>query len=260
MKKIFLGLWIVLFTVSLGISTSAEEVTANYVDPVTGMEFVFVYGGCFRMGDVFGSGEDDEKPVHEVCVSDFFIGKYEVTQAQWEQIMGNNPSSNKGCGKDCPVESVSYNMVQEYIKKLNSMTGKRYRLPTEAEWEYVARSGGRDEKWAGTNVEEEVKEYAWYSENAETVIHKVGLKKPNGLGIYDMSGNVIEWCLDGYQNDFYKHSQQKNPLAFSSNKKYVLRGGCYYDYKNDIRTMKRFSDYADVVDNGFGFRLVLPAK
>ena len=109
---------------------------------------VFVNGGCFDMGDTFGDGEADEQPVHNVCVDDFYMGKYEVTQKEWVSVMGDNPSKFKGCDT-CPVETVSWDDVQEYIRKLNSKRGQRYRLPTEAEWEYAARSGGRREKFAG---------------------------------------------------------------------------------------------------------------
>jgi formylglycine-generating enzyme required for sulfatase activity len=112
------------------------------------MPFVFVKGGCYQMGDTFGDGKSDEKPVHDVCVSDFYMGKYEVTQGQWKRIMGNNPSSFSGCGDNCPVENVSWKDVQDFISRLNRQSGKRYRLPTEAEWEYAARSGGKREKWA----------------------------------------------------------------------------------------------------------------
>lgn len=114
-----------------------------FTDPVTGMEFVFIKGGCFEMRDPFGDGDKDEKPVHQVCVDDFYLGKYEVTQGQWEKVMGNNPSYFKNCGGNCPVERVSWNDVQEFISRLNQRSGKRYRLPMEAEWEYAARSGGR---------------------------------------------------------------------------------------------------------------------
>ena len=115
-----------------------------FKDSVTDMEFVYVDGGCFQMGDVFGDGEaSDEKPVHEVCVDDFYIGKYEVTQGQWKAIMGDNPSKFDDCGDNCPVENVSWNDIQGFITKLNQQTGKNYRLPTEAEWEYAAKAEER---------------------------------------------------------------------------------------------------------------------
>lgn len=138
-------------------------------DPTTGMEFVYVDGGCYQMGDTFGDGESNEKPVHEVCVDDFYIGKYEVTQGQWKAIMrdnplGDNPSKFDECGDNCPVESVSWNDAQAFINKLNNKTGKNYRLPTEAEWEYAAKSGGKSEKYSGGN---DVDSVAWYKDNSE---------------------------------------------------------------------------------------------
>ena len=117
------------------------------------------------MGDTFGDGDADEKPVHEVCVDDFYLGKYEVTQGQWEKVMGNNPSCFKG--RDNPVEMVSWNDVQQFIDRLNSQSDRKYRLPTEAEWEYAARSGGKREKYSGTSQEGELDQYAWYDKNSE---------------------------------------------------------------------------------------------
>lgn len=148
-KKIW---WNVLQDFPRGVAGDVEwEVVAGvkkFKDPVTGMEFVFIKGGCFDMGDTFGDGRADEKPVHEVCVGDFYIGIYEVTQAQWEKVMGNNPSKFKG-GGNYPVERVSWNDIQDFIERLNRQGGKRYRLPTEAEWEYAARSGGKKRNMRG---------------------------------------------------------------------------------------------------------------
>lgn len=130
-------------------ATAARPAAATisyFKDPTTGMEFVPVKGGCFQMGETVST------PVHEVCIGDFAIGKFETTQSQWKQIMGSNPSNFSSCGDTCPVENVSWNEVQEFIKKLNGLSAKQYRLPTEAEWEYAARSGGKKEKYAGTSV------------------------------------------------------------------------------------------------------------
>ncbi|MDP2279759.1 MAG: SUMF1/EgtB/PvdO family nonheme iron enzyme, partial [Nitrospirota bacterium] len=193
--------------------------SGKIIDPATGMEIVFVKGGCFQMGDTFGDGESDEKPVHEVCVDDYYIGKYEVTQGQWKAIMGNNPSHFKDCGDNCPVEQVSWNDVQEFIQKLNEKNnppsppftkgGKGgFRLPTEAEWEYAARSGGKSERYSGGN---DIDSVAWYNKNSGGKTHPVGTKQPNGLGIYDMSGNVWEWVNDWYDEFYYKNSPKNNP-------------------------------------------------
>ena len=157
-------------------------------------EMIFVQGGTFTMGCTSEQGEvcwDHEKPAHQVTLSDFYIGKYEVTQEQWRAVMGNNPSHFTG-DEHLPVENVLFNEVQEFITILNSLTGKKYRLPTEAEWEYAAR-GGRNSlgfMYSGSNT---VGNVAWYSGNSNEKTHPVGTKTPNELGIYDMSGNVMEW-------------------------------------------------------------------
>jgi formylglycine-generating enzyme required for sulfatase activity len=227
-------------------------------DSVTGMEFVSVKGGCYQMGSTTGGTE--EKPVHQVCLSDFHMGKYEVTQGQWEKVMGSNPSHFKQCGPECPVETVFWNDAQEFIKKLNSGSGKQYRLPTEAEWEYAARSGGKDEKWAGTSDETILGKYAWYDNNSGKTTHKAGLKKANGLGLHDMSGNVWEWCQDWYSDSYYDDSPKNNPSGPANGELRVMRGGSWNSYGSVARAA--FRGRFDPGGRSFnvGFRLVLPAK
>ena len=198
---------------------------------------VFVKGGCFDMGDIFDTGTSDEKPVHTVCIGDFYLGKTEVTQKQWEDVVGKNPSKFQ-CG-DCPVEKVSWNNVQDFIKKLNEKTGMNYRLPTEAEWEYAARSGGWKEQWAGTNDEEKIGEYTWYGFTAEGVTHAVGGKTPNGIGLYDMMGNVWEWCSDWYDKKYYEYSPSKDPQGPSEGSNRVIRGGGWRSRDKGLRTTDR---------------------
>ncbi len=166
----------------------------KFTEPVTGMEFVWVPGGCFQMGS--DNGDNDEKPVRKVSVDGFWLGKYEVTQGQWQKIMGSNPSYFKN-GNDYPVEKVSWHDCQEFIRNLNSKSDRHFRLTTEAEWEYAARSGGQDEKYAGGN---DVEGVAWYAGNSGSSTHPVGRKAANGLGLYDMSGNVWEWCADWHSD------------------------------------------------------------
>jgi formylglycine-generating enzyme required for sulfatase activity len=216
-----------------------------------GIEMVYVKGGTFQMGS--NDGESDEKPKHSVTLSDFYIGKYEVTQKQWREIMGNNPSNFKNCD-NCPVENVSWNDVQEFIKKLNQKTGKNYRLPTEAEWEYAARGGAqsRGYKYAGSN---NIGEVAWYGDNSSGKTHSVGGKKPNELGIYDMSGNVWEWCNDWYGN--YSAGSQRNPQGSSSGASRVLRGGSWNLSAGDCRVSNRGIDNPDGRILGDGFRLAV---
>ena len=197
-------------------------------------------------------GADNEKPVHSVTLDDFYIGKYEVTQAQWRAVMGSNPSHFKG--DNLPVEMVSWDDVQEFIKKLNSTTGKTYRLPTEAEWEYAARGGDKSKgyKYSGSDKIEDV---AWYIGNSGRKTHPVGTKKPNELDIYDMSGNVWEWCQDWFGS--YSISPQKNPQGPSSGYYCVLRGGSWNNFSSFSRSASRLDSYTGFRKDFFGFRLVL---
>jgi sulfatase modifying factor 1 len=230
----------------------------TYRDSVTGMEFVLVKGGCFQMGDE--DGDREEKPVHEVCVDDFYIARYEVTQAQWKAINGRNPSKYKKSDQN-PVEDLSWKDAQDFIKDLNQKSGRTFRLPTEAEWEYAARSGGRKEKWAGTNTESELGNYAWYNDNAGREEHRpVGQKRPNAFGLYDMTGNVAEWVADKYDNSYYKESPRNNPGGPDRRGDRVFRGGSYKDRAKDARTSKRDKKSDSRSDSTIGFRLALSAR
>jgi formylglycine-generating enzyme required for sulfatase activity len=220
------------------------------------LEFVPVKGGCFNMGDTFGDGGGDEQPVHRVCVNDYAIGKFEVTQAQWEAVMGSNPSTFPQCGRNCPVESVSWNAVQEFISTLNALTGGNYRLPTEAEWEYSARSGGRKEKFSGTSKEEELGDYAWFGGNSDSQTHPVGQKKPNSLGIFDMSGNVWEWVEDIYSDTAYCSHDKDNPILIEGGANRVNRGGSWSFEASSLRTALRSYVYPGISSYYVGFRLV----
>ena len=224
----------------------------TWKESLTGMQFVWVPGGCFQMGS--NEGDDDEKPVHEVCVDGFWIGKYEVTQDQWKRIMGNNPSHFKK-GDDYPVEQVSWEDVQEFIKVLNRKTHLQFRLPTEAEWEYAARSGGKQERYAGGN---DVDHVAWYDGNSSDHTHRVGTKAPNGLGIYDMSGNVWEWCQDWYGEDYYGRSPRQNPQGPSSGSHRVNRGGSWNSIPWFVRASYRYRYRPGNRDCDLGFRLAFP--
>jgi formylglycine-generating enzyme required for sulfatase activity len=220
-------------------------------------EMVFVKGGCFEMGDTFDEGEDDENPVHEICVNDFYIGKYEVTQTEWSKIMRRSQSDVNG-SDNYPVENVSWEDIHNYIMKLNEKTGKKYRLPTEAEWEYAARSGGKKERWAGTSDVSELKDYAWYEDNSDRIVHPVGQKKPNVLGIHDMCGNVWEWVFDNYDGQYYESCPKDNPNGPLYGFYRVLRGGSWLDTPMDVRTADRGRCIPIDWFQNEGFRLVLP--
>ena len=188
------------------------------------LQMVYVEGGTFRMGDTFEQdidASDDEYPVHSVTLSGYYIGKTEVTQALWKAVMGSNPSGFKG--DNLPVECVSWDDCQVFIRKLNSLTGQNFRLPTEAEWEFACRGGNnsRGYKYSGSNYIDNV---AWYEDNSGEKTHPVATKLPNELGIYDMTGNVLEWCSDWYGD--YSSGAQTNPKGPDSGSDRVCRGGC----------------------------------
>ena len=234
---------------------NAEE---QYTDPDPAIEVVLVKGGVFDMGDIFGDGDDNEKPVHSVTVNDFYLGKYEITQGQWESIMGSNPSYVRK-GNDYPVENISWYNVREFIQKLNRKTGKSYRLPTEAEWEYAARSGGKRERYAGTNDKPD--DYGWCNINIGVgTTHSVGRKKPNSLDLYDMSGNVWEWCQDWYDENYYKNSPEDNPRGPSSGDQRVLRGGCWFDKPRFVRAAFRLWSDPGYRSDFYGFRIALSGR
>lgn len=249
-------------TSNVPMASSAASVPSSITDKPTGMELVLVKGGCYQMGDTAGDGDKDEKPAHEVCVKDFYLGKYEVTQQQWQDVMGDNPAEFKECGPDCPVEFVSWEMIQEFIGRLNSLGKNTYRLPTEAEWEYAARSGGKTEKWAGTSDEAMLEEYAWFGKNSERTTHKVGLKRPNGLGLYDMTGNVREWCQDWYDENYYGKKGPKNdPVGGEDTEgRRTLRGGDWEREAKNMRNSTRNGNATDLRTSLYGFRLLLPVK
>jgi formylglycine-generating enzyme required for sulfatase activity len=217
--------------------------------------------GC--TGEQRGDCYDWEKPSHQVTVSDFYIGKYEVTQKEWREVMGSDPQELrfKGCD-NCPVERVSWEDIQQFLAKLNAKTGKVYRLPTEAEWEYAARGGssGRGYKYSGSNNLDEV---AWHYGNSGSKTHPVGQKKVNELGLCDMSGNVWEWCADWYGD--YSSGAQTNPKGPSSGGDLVFRGGSWSVFRRVLRGGSWFSDGCRVSfrrddtpsnrDDGNGFRV-----
>ncbi|MEO5684429.1 MAG: SUMF1/EgtB/PvdO family nonheme iron enzyme [Chitinophagaceae bacterium] len=197
-------------------SENATAVTGNINEP----DMVTVQGGRFAMG---GNKNNNEKPIHNVTLSSFKIAKYETTVAQWQKVMGSNPLGRKDC-MDCPATGAGWDDVQTFIKKLNTLSGKNYRLPTEAEWEYAARGGTKSKKfeYAGSN---DINAVAWTSLDSASNAHPVGQKKANALGLYDMSGNVYEWCEDWYDENYYGKSPANDPKGAATGEYHVSRGG-----------------------------------
>ena len=233
------------------------------VEIADGLEYslVPVEGSTFWMGSA--NGDSDEKPRHRVTVDNFFIGEFEVTQQLWEQVMYTNPS--RFVASNHPVENVSWNDCQEFIKRMNrrrieinlgEYSSWRFRLPTEAEWEYAARGGNktRGYKYAGSN---DIGSVAWYRDNSGDQTLDVGSKTPNELGLYDMSGNVWEWCFDWCDESYYKNSPQSNPRGPSSGSFRVLRGGGWESNASNCRVAYRDSRTSNFRDGSRGLRLVL---
>ena len=234
--------------------TKSDNITIPVKDGIS-IDMVRVEAGTFTMGATaeMENPSEDEKPPHQVTLTnDYYIGKYEVTQALWQAVIGNNPSHFKN--NNLPVENVSWNDCQEFLSKLNIITGKTFRLPTEAEWEYAARGGkkGRGYQYSGSN---KLSDVAWYYKNSKKNTHPVGLKQANELGIYDMSGNVWEWCQDWY--DKYSSSSQINPIGTTSGFCRVFRGGCWNTGDRFCRSSLRYINTPDYRDNILGLRVVL---
>ena len=230
--------------VNLIINGGGESEFKNQTFTVNGVSFemIAVEGGTFTMGATDEQASDaysDEKPTHQVTLSSYYIGKTEVTQELWQAVMGSNPSGFSGA--NLPVEKVSWEDCQIFIAILNELTGKYFRLPTEAEWEYAARGGSKSQgyKYSGSNTVDDV---AWYPSNSSSKTHPVATKAPNELGIYDMSGNVLEWCSDWYSSSYYSSSSQYNPTGPASGSYRVFRGGSWDYHAGYCRVS--FRDYS----------------
>ena len=206
------------------------------------------------MGDVFEEGLENESPVHNVRMDGFYLGRFPVTQAQWERLMPYNPSRFNG--RDRPVEQVTWESVEQFITRLSEANQGRYgfHLPTEAQWEYAARSGGELQRYAGGN---QVAAVAWCDETSDGKTHPVGQKAPNHLGLYDMSGNVLEWCQDTYGADAYKEHTSENPFHAEEGRERVIRGGSWSLDAWSARCTRRGGFPMDYLGPGLGFRLVL---
>ncbi|MEZ4825770.1 MAG: SUMF1/EgtB/PvdO family nonheme iron enzyme [Bacteroidia bacterium] len=221
-------------------------------------EMIFVEGGEFDMGGNDVDAQSDAKPVHKVRVSSFYIGRYPVTQALWETVMWANPSHFKV--ESHPVEQVSWSDTQIFLQKLNIQTGKTYRLPSEAEWEFAARGGiySQGYLYAGSD---KLKEVGWYDENSKQRTHPVGQKMPNELDLYDLSGNVREWCTDWYSEDYYQNCADRgvieNPIGPDNSSFHVFRGGSWLSSPRLCAVVHRDSFSSEIPDFTLGFRLAM---
>ena len=241
-------------SVASGTSLTGNTITIPVKDGIS-IDMVRVEAGTFTMGATAEMEEpwDYEKPAHQVTLTnDYYIGKYEVTQALWKAVMGKKPSRFKG--DNLPVVSVSWNDCQKFISKLNRKTGKKFRLPTEAEWEYAARGGKKSRcyQYSGGN---NISDVAWYYNNSGSKTHAVGTKQPNELGIYDMTGNVWEWCQDWYGK--YSSSSQVNPTGANDGSRRVYRGGSWNCVAGSCNSSTRFSFAPEDRYDDLGLRLVL---
>ena len=253
-----------VINVMLGKVSGDDFQTTTYTVNSVSFTMVAVQGGTFTMGATPEQGSDafdNEYPTHQVTLSDYHIGQTEVTQELWLAVMGSNPSSFTG-DLQRPLEQVSWDDCQTFITKLNQMTGKNFRLPTEAEWEYAARGGNRSEgyKYAGSNT---VGDVAWYwdnsyalgSSNPDYGTHSVATKAPNELGLYDMSGNVWEWCQDWYGS--YSSDAQTNPTGPTSGSLRVNRGGSWRSNARHCRVSRHTGDTPSNLNYFLGLRLAL---
>src|SRR5262245_16034861 len=234
-----------------------NEPLSSFVDDLGAgvkLELIRIPGGSFLMG----SGEyESEKPIHRVTLSPFAIGKYPLTQAQWKAVMGNNPSNFKG--DHLPVERVSWNSATEFCSALSKRTGRAYRLPTEAEWEYACRAGTAT-LFSSADNSETLDQHGWYYNNSEQKTRNVGQKIPNAWGLHDMHGNVFEWCHDWYDEDYYAQSPSTDPQGPPSGTSHVLRGGSFLTVSYLCRTAYRFSNWPDYRYYDIGFRVVAAAE
>ena len=261
MRKFIIPIQFIVVMLSLAFSGYAEEPKERIKNSL-GMEFVLIQPGKFLMG----SPKDEpgrytgERPHRVNLTKPFYLQTTEVTQGQWQALMGKNPSSHKGCGDSCPVEQVSWEDAQRFIQKLNQKEGTdKYRLPTEAEWEYACRAGSTTAFPNGgittlqCGVDEKLNAIAWYCGNSQNLIHPVAGKRPNEWGLYDMLGNVQEWCQDWFGG--YPDDEVVNPKGPKKGSYRVMRGGVWYSPARDARCASRFGSPPHYRFQHIGFRL-----
>jgi formylglycine-generating enzyme required for sulfatase activity len=234
-------------TAVAGTAFAEPEAGAIWVEPATGMKFTWVPSGCFDMGDA--SENPDETPVHNVCVKGFYLGVQEVTQAQYEKVVGKNPSHF--AGKNLPVDSVSWNHARDMAQTLTTRSGVQFRLPSEAEWEYACRAGGYHTFYCG---EGKVTSFAWFSKNSDDQSAEVGGKAPNHWGLFDMSGNVWEWTMDCWHENYKDAPNDGSPWVEGGDcKNRVARGGSFGSASSSVRASTRnwYLSSGEFIDTGF---------
>ncbi|MBE0585575.1 MAG: formylglycine-generating enzyme family protein [Desulfofustis sp.] len=267
-----------VLTLLLFVYPAAGGAQSAFTEPLTGMGFVPITGGCFQMGDSAGDGDDNERPVHEACVADFSLGKYEVTNAQFRKFRpGHQSGESAGLSLDDetqPVVNVSWEDAVAFAEWLSQQAGQTFRLPTEAEWEYAVRSGTSESRFWGNNPEEACT-YAnvadrtarerwakWTTFNCDdghAVAAPVGSFQPNGNGVYDMLGNAWEWCLDVYNYEAYAKLPKNDPVYSGSGEYRVMRGGGWSNGPLGIRSSHRVGLSPGFSHHSLGFRLVKQA-
>jgi len=229
-----------------------EEEVEVEIPPI---EMIFIEGGCYDMGDFAEKGDPDEKPVHEVCVSDFRLAEVEVTQELWEAVMGFNPMIERDVDMQKPVARITWFWATRFIEVLNDRTGGFYRLPTEAEWEFAARERGEEVVWSGTSDENHLREYSSFMDTSDMSLQTVKSYKPNALGLYDMSGSVWEWMDDNFGFEYYKESPKDDPYGPDYSNWKTIRGGSYVDTPHRMRTTYRHAFEPVLTSYGLGLRL-----
>lgn len=250
-------IFFILFSISINAQNPGE------IKKIGEVEFVWIPGGSFIMGSD-SAKQRNERPQHKVTVNGFWMSRYEITQKVWESITGETIEQKrdeydhladlKGKGPNLPMYYISWNDVQKFCKKFEEKTGIKVRLPTEAEWEYACRAGSTTEYYWGDDISEE---YAWWSVNANGTVKPVGSLKPNAWGLYDMSGNLYEWCEDWYSSTYYRISPELNPKGPPVGRYKVIRGGCFWnDYHICLRSAYRFNEKPHCASFYIGFRIV----
>ena len=239
-------------------SLSEQELLKTYSTKDVSFTMISVRGGTFVMGARDGEKRSysEEKPPHQVRLPDFYICQTQVTQELWQMVMGSNPSRFKGLQN--PVEQVSWSDCQRFIKALNNIFHEKFRLPTEAEWEYAARGGNQSRKYlySGSN---QIDDVAWHFDNSTSAPHAVAQKNPNELGLYDMTGNVSEWCSDGYDSSYYMFAPTDSHLGPDTGSFRVIRGGSFSDRSDSCRAVCRSFLWPTGKLSTTGFRLALDA-